>query len=457
MAQRISDVVICGAGIAGVSAAYHLAVRHGIRNVLLVDPLPPLSLTSDKSTECYRNWWPGPDNAMVALMNRSIELMEQLAQDSGNIFHINRRGYLYLTADPARLPEFIQAAREPEALGAGELRIHTGNSGDPEYVPHRPAGFEDMPDGADLFLNPAEIQEHFPYLSQAVIAALHARKAGWFSAQQLGAYMLDTAREHGATVLRSQVTDVLQAKGSVRSVRLDDGSEIATSNFVNAAGPFFQAIGRLMHLDLPVYCELHQKVSFHDTLGVVPRAAPLLIWNDPQLLPWSLDERAELREDGQLSWLLDEFPPGVHTRPEGGADSNIALMLWEYKQHVMQPVFPPVLDEQYPEIALRGLATMLPGLKKYFEKFPRPTIDGGYYTKTQENRPLIGASTVTGAFISGAFSGYGLMAACASGELLAAHVTGSELPAYSPAFSLARYTDPEYRAKLNGWSVSGQL
>ena len=34
----------------------------------------PLSLTSDKSTECYRNWWPGPGDAMVRLMNRSIDL-----------------------------------------------------------------------------------------------------------------------------------------------------------------------------------------------------------------------------------------------------------------------------------------------------------------------------------------------------------------------------------------------
>jgi sarcosine oxidase subunit beta len=54
-----ADVVICGAGIAGISAAYHLSVRHGIENVLLVDEGAPLSLTSDKSTECYRNFWPG--------------------------------------------------------------------------------------------------------------------------------------------------------------------------------------------------------------------------------------------------------------------------------------------------------------------------------------------------------------------------------------------------------------
>ena len=68
-------VLICGAGLAGISAAWHLTVRHGVRDVVLVDDLPSLSLTSDKSTECFRNWWPGPGDAMVGLMNRNIEIM----------------------------------------------------------------------------------------------------------------------------------------------------------------------------------------------------------------------------------------------------------------------------------------------------------------------------------------------------------------------------------------------
>ncbi|MCB0066547.1 MAG: FAD-dependent oxidoreductase, partial [Caldilineaceae bacterium] len=63
MTTSTAEVVICGAGIAGIAAAYHLAVKQGVRNVVLVDERPPMSLTSDKSTEAYRNWWPGPDDA----------------------------------------------------------------------------------------------------------------------------------------------------------------------------------------------------------------------------------------------------------------------------------------------------------------------------------------------------------------------------------------------------------
>ncbi|HEY6074310.1 MAG TPA: FAD-dependent oxidoreductase, partial [Anaerolineales bacterium] len=93
------EAVICGAGIAGISAAYFLS-KAGLRKILLVDERPPLSFTSDRSTECYRNWWLDP--AMLALMNRSINLMEEMADESGNVFHLNRRGYLYVTGEEAK-------------------------------------------------------------------------------------------------------------------------------------------------------------------------------------------------------------------------------------------------------------------------------------------------------------------------------------------------------------------
>ena len=52
-------------------------------DILLIDEHPPLSFTSDRSTECYRNWWSDPK--MLALMNHSIDLMEELADESGNV------------------------------------------------------------------------------------------------------------------------------------------------------------------------------------------------------------------------------------------------------------------------------------------------------------------------------------------------------------------------------------
>ena len=96
-----AEVVVCGAGIAGVAAAYHLAVRQHIRRVVLVDERDPLTLTSDKGTQAYRNWWPGPDDTMLRLVSRSIDLLEESAAESGNTIRLSRRGYLFATANEA--------------------------------------------------------------------------------------------------------------------------------------------------------------------------------------------------------------------------------------------------------------------------------------------------------------------------------------------------------------------
>jgi glycine/D-amino acid oxidase-like deaminating enzyme len=132
-------------------------------------------------------------------------------------------------------------------------------------------------------------------------------------------------------------------------------------------------------------------------------------------------------------------------------------VLYNLHTEAVEPVFPLPPDPHYAEIALRGLSVMVPGLQRYFDKAPRPWIDGGYYLKTQENRPLIGPLPVRGAYLVGALSGFGVMAACAAGELLAAHVTGAALPHYAPAFALSRYQDPAYQKLLQDWGDTAQL
>jgi hypothetical protein len=72
----------------------------------------------------------------------------------------------------------------------------------------------------------------------------------------------------------------------------------------------------LLGIDLPVHTELHLKATIKDTLGVVGREAPLLIWSDPQSLPWEEAERVALAEDNETRWLTESFPAGVHVRPE---------------------------------------------------------------------------------------------------------------------------------------------
>jgi sarcosine oxidase, subunit beta len=451
-----ADVVICGAGIAGIAAAYYLTVHHGLRNVLIVDDRAPLTLTSDKSTEAYRNWWPGPGTAMVDLMERSIDLLDELAQETGNRFQMNQRGYVYLSADPARAAEIQREAAEISRLGAGPVRLNQ------PYAPAPAHGYTGQPEGADLLLDPDLIRAAYPFINPDTKAMLHTRRCGWLSAQQLGMVLLEKARNAGAQLLDGRISAVKLHNNAVVSViaqTTQTAVEIQTRRFVNAGGPYLRQVGQLLDLDLPVYNEMHSKVAFEDPLGIIPRDCPMMIWDDPISLPWSAEEREELAAGEDTAWLMDEFSAGLHFRPEGGPGSRTVLALWPYHiQTFEQPIWPLQFEPELVEIVMRGMIHMVPGLAVYLDKMGKPYIDGGYYLKTKENRPLICPLPLSGAYVFGALSGFGIMAALGGAELLSAHITGSDLPDYAPAFHLARYDDPEYRKLLENWdATTGQL
>ncbi len=451
------QVVICGAGIAGISAAYFLAVHQRVHDILLVDERAPLSLTSDKSTEAYRNFWPGPDNSMTALMNRSIDLMEDLARATGNRFLMNRRGYVYATALSEQASALLDAAQQAERLGAGPVRVHTSTR---SYVPSPPEGFQGVPAGIDVLNGRDVIRDVFPYLNPATRLVVHVRRAGWLSAQQLGMLLLEEARKHDVKFQNGKVVGIETEGGRVAYVHIvHEGREqtLRAEVFINAAGPFAGHVARLLGIHLPLHCEKHAKLMFDDYQRVIPREAPMLIWADPQRLPWNEEEREVLASDPGLAWLLDEMPAGAHLRPEGGEGSHMVLMLWPYDTEATEPTFPVELDPMFADVVLRGMTAMLPGLRRYWDRAPRPVLDGGYYTKTRENLPLIGPLPVEGAYIVAALSGFGIMAACAAGELLATYVGGGELPVYARAFHPARYTTPDFYPSLSSWTSTWQL
>jgi glycine/D-amino acid oxidase-like deaminating enzyme len=451
--------VICGAGIAGIAAAWHLAVRHGIRDVLLVDERPPLSLTSDKSTEAYRNWWPGPDDTMIRLMDHSIAWLERWAEMSDNRFLLNRRGYVYASADSHQAAAIRQRAEQTAALGAGPLRIHTTPAA--SYRPAHPEAYRDQPAGADLLCHPELIRRHFGYLNPHTRIVLHARNCGWFSGQQLGMWLLEQGREHGVRLLRGRVTGVETEAGRVSGVQVrgEDGVDrpITTHHFVNAAGPFLKPVAALTGATLPLFSERHLKLSIRDRLGIVPREAPLLIWEDSQFLPWSAEEREWLAASASDRWLTGRFPPGAHLRPEGGSHSQILLLLWAWHTEPVAEQFPLPPEPLFPEIVLRGMTALVPGLAALLDNPPTPWVDGGYYTKVADNRPIVGPLPTPGAWIVGALSGYGLMAAAATGDLLAAHITGSPLPPWAAPLHPARLHDPAWHARVAAWGDTAQL
>ncbi|MDB4890193.1 MAG: dependent oxidoreductase [Gemmatimonadetes bacterium] len=427
-----AELVICGAGIAGVAAAYHLAVRQRVRGVVLVDEREPLTLTSDKGTQGYRNWWPGPDDTMLRFVSRSIDLLEEIADETTNLFRLNRRGYLFATAEEDGVERLRSTARQVSSYGMGPLREHSAPGA---YEPAPAEGFRDQPVGADLLLDDEALRA-FPLLSRTTKAALHVRRAGWMNAVALGAWMMKQSMAAGVTFVRDGVSAIDTQGGRVSRVRLSSGASIDTDRVVLATGPMLPHSGRLLGIELPLFHELHAKVTFADTLGIIPRSSPFTIW---------IDE-------------VDGFPGGVHVRPIDGPRGNELFFIWTFHTEPIQPVWPPTFDARYGEVCLRGLAAMAPRMSAYLDRPERGYVDGGYYCKTTDNRPLVGPLPVEGAFIIGGLSGTGIMTSQSAAELLAAHVTQAALPDWSNAFVPTRYDDPAYvEQSLRAGALTGQL
>jgi glycine/D-amino acid oxidase-like deaminating enzyme len=101
---------------------------------------------------------------------------------------------------------------------------------------------------------------------------------------------------------------------------------------------------------------------------------------------------------------------------------------------------------------------MIPALDAYVQSGARVIVDGGYYCKAPDNRPLIGPTSIDGVFVLGALSGYGIMASQAAADLLATYILDHPRPDYAPAFHPARFQDPAYQRELATLdSRSGQL
>ncbi|MDX1555996.1 MAG: FAD-dependent oxidoreductase, partial [Xanthomonadales bacterium] len=146
---------IVGAGIAGASVAFWLAVRHGLTDVVLIDRDQPLSFTTASSGENFRDCWPQP--WMTDLMVRSIHLMDEFNGQSGGAFTMRYSGY-----------EFVSESREAEMFGWGARAAQAG-------------------EGSVVRISgDTAIRAERPYLSPSIRQLLRMPRAGYVDVQGLG-------------------------------------------------------------------------------------------------------------------------------------------------------------------------------------------------------------------------------------------------------------------------------
>ncbi|VIO64924.1 D-amino acid dehydrogenase [Bradyrhizobium ivorense] len=450
------EILVIGAGIVGIATAYYLAIKHKRSRLLIVDEGQPMALTSAQSGENYRNWWPHP--TMADFTNHSTDLMEEIARRSDNRIHMTRRGYLLVTRDE-RPEELLQQLHAGYGAAADKLiRLHEGSSRG--YVPPHSADWQTAPDGVDVLQGRDLIQQHYPYFHRDVATALHIRRAGDISGQQLGQYMLETMRPLGAQFQQAKVVGISKADCFNVDVLADGTRQNITADIiVNAAGPFAAQVAALHGEVLPIVNNLQQKIAFADRNRAVDRKMPFAIDLDGQTLAWTDDEREALAAAPEFVRLLEPMPGSIHCRPDGGDHGEWIKLGWAFNtETTTESVREPELNPYFPEVVLRAASRLQPALAHYLGALPRDRVHyGGYYPMTRENWPLIGAARTPGVFLAAALSGYGTMGACAAGDLCARAVVGTEAPAFARSLSLARYQDQALMDELEATASRGLL
>ena len=421
--MKQANIAICGAGIAGIASAYYLAVKYQQSGIVLIDRDLPMSFTTNKSGENYRDYW--PDACMSSFIGHSLDLMGELVRQYGDRFDMREFGY-----------DFVSQQAKSDLFSS-----------------------EHLIDGQlDRITDSASIRSSRPYLADSIQQIVHARHAGAIDVYALGSLLLSCAKKAGVEIRFGEIEDIAYQSDDGFELSLTSAREvdrIKAQQLVLAAGPFVNKLAALLGLELPVKSYLQRKFVIPDPREIIPRDMPFTIFADSQRLNWTDEEQQLFAEDPEYHWLLDEFPPGLHIKPESGSQIKLG---WAYNRQSEQPVWTPNTDIEFPSIVMRGASHFIPALEHYVEQLPTPVVQyAGYYTRTKENWPIIGPLDHPNLYAVAALSGYGTMAACAAGELCANWMMNEPLPDYADNFHPNRYHDPAVKAQLALVDSDGQL
>ncbi|NEB75562.1 FAD-binding oxidoreductase [Streptomyces sp. SID14478] len=230
-----TDVVVVGAGVIGSAIALELS-RAG-RDVTVVDKAGGVGLgsTSASSAVIRFNF---STYAGVAASWEAAALWthwpEHLGHDVGELARFERSGLVMLDADVAPrslyLPLFDEIGIQYDEWDSADLRAHVAGIDAGRYWP--PRRLDD---------------EAFWKDAVGTLGGVWTPDAGYVTDPQLAAQNLaDAARLHGAQFsLRRAVTGVDVRHGRVAAVMMDDGTRIACSTVVNAAGPWSGKVNEL--------------------------------------------------------------------------------------------------------------------------------------------------------------------------------------------------------------------
>ena len=119
--KRAYDVVIIGGGGHGLSTAYHLAVRHGITNVAVLDASYIGSGNSGRNTTIIRSNYGIPES--IRFYQHSLELYSRLEEETGCWIMHNTKGLMWLAHSQNSMRQERSRVMMNQACGANTVMV----------------------------------------------------------------------------------------------------------------------------------------------------------------------------------------------------------------------------------------------------------------------------------------------------------------------------------------------
>jgi sarcosine oxidase subunit beta len=349
-----ADVIIIGGGIAGASIAYHLLQKQpGLQVTLLERNSTCGEGSTGKATGGIRCQFATRIN--VELTKMGLPLYRNFEAVTGQAIGFREHGYLFVTADPAKVPSMQRNLAMQQEAGVPSQRV-----------------------------SPEECRELFPQLRTDDL--IGGTFCPWdASAAPLDAMQgfLSRARERGLQLkLEHEVTDLLVSGGRVTGVRTSQG-DFHAGAIINACGPWAARVAKMAGLELRAQ-PYRRQVFIAPEVPVLGRGLPLTV---------DLDTGWYIHQEKSGSLLLG----GTDKDTTPGFEEKVDW--WNGLPPVLEAGVKrvPVLVEAQVSRAYAGLRTLTPDFHAILGEVPGI---GGFY-------------------LANGFSGHGFMHAPAVGQLLA--------------------------------------
>ena len=222
-------IIIIGAGISGMSIAYHLA-KKGVKDIHVIDKGYFTSGATGRCGAGVRSQWATPINCLLA--KKSIEFYEHaneiLAYDDDVEF--KQEGYLILATTKEEDEQFKKNVMLQQSLG----------------IPSK-------------YVTKEEALKMVPILNpDAFIAASFCEKDGHLNPFKMTDAFMKAAKRLGVTFsFFEEVKEIMIENDVIKGV-LTTKQTYTCDMVVNAAGGYSKEIGLMAGIDIPVYSENHE-------------------------------------------------------------------------------------------------------------------------------------------------------------------------------------------------------